>query len=67
MAHTSRIVEYSGAEINVDNGRLAQEISEGKILVSGLETFLVLLWQRMWLLFALVLIICLRLNRRVLD
>jgi hypothetical protein len=34
----------------VDTGGLAQKVPEGPILATGLETFLVIFWQRMWLL-----------------
>jgi hypothetical protein len=41
---------------------LVPKVSEGKILTSSLETILVIFWQRLWLLVALALKMCLRLN-----
>ena len=38
MGHTSRNIEDNSAESNVDFSSLSQEFSEGRILISVLET-----------------------------
>lgn len=50
MRHPSRSVEISSFENNVDYGGSAQELSEERLLLSGLETILEKFFQRMWLL-----------------
>lgn len=55
MGHPSRIIEDSAAESDVKYEGPTQEVSKGRILVSCLETFLVICWGRMGLLFTLVL------------
>lgn len=47
---------------NEDYG--AQEVSEGTLLATGIETIFMIFWQRTWLLFAFVLSLCLRLSSK---
>lgn len=58
MDHPSRSMEVSSGESDMDCGGPDQVVLEGKTII-GLETILVLFWQRMWVLFAFVLKICL--------
>lgn len=50
MRHPSRGLDISSAENNVVYGGSAQEVSEERILLTGLEIILVLFCQRRWLL-----------------
>lgn len=50
MRHPSRSVEISSFENNVDYRGSAEELSQERILLSGLETILENFFQRMWLL-----------------
>ena len=55
MGLTSWSMEDSSAEGDLNCGGPAQEVSEEKILVCILKTIIiVIVWQRMWLLSALV-------------
>lgn len=60
--YTSRSMADSGTESNVDYDGPAQEVSEVKNIRSGLDTILVMFCQNLWLLFALVLKIYLKIN-----
>lgn len=51
--HLIRRLENSSSECDVDSSDSSQEILKGKTITTGLETILVLFWQRMWLLFYL--------------
>lgn len=59
MGHPSRSLEDQSAENNVGHGRASSQDQRGILLVTGLETILVIFWQRLCLLFAFVRIILL--------
>lgn len=67
VSHPSRSLEVisTGAYLTVE--AQAKGLQRGAVLATGLETILVILQQRTWLLSALILSTCLRLNEKVID
>lgn len=67
VSHPSRSLEVisTGAYLTVE--AQAKGLQRGAVLATGLETILVILQQRTWLLSALSLSTCLRLNEKVID
>lgn len=66
IGHPSRKTEDS-VDWDLSCGDPAQEVSEGRILGSDLESILVTFWWRMWLFLALELQMGLKFNWRLLD
>ena len=54
MDHTNRSMEENGAEGDLTMGAQLKKFQRERILLNGLKTILVIVWQRMWPRFAIV-------------